>query len=115
LASSRIVNGIFIGVKTMTANEIENNPELQRVLWACYKYWQGESLPPDERAICYSWVVRTYEERFGTRFHHSRLRDLAKLGFLNQDDDSRSGHRRYYKIVEPNLVNDLLNRWNQTR
>ena len=95
----------------MRANEIENDLELQRVLWACHKYWQSESLPPHERAICYSWVLRLYEDRFATKFHQSRLRRLTKLGFLEQDDTSRGGHRRYYKITDPNRVDNLLRKW----
>lgn len=96
----------------MRTHEIENAPELQRVLWACYSYWQGESAPPDKRAICYSWVVPVYKDRFGTKFHHSRLRRLAELGFLTRDDTSRAGRRRYYRIVEPSRVEDLLRKWN---
>ncbi|MFB0521206.1 MAG: hypothetical protein ACETWD_07245 [Desulfatiglandales bacterium] len=96
----------------MRANEIENDLELQRVLWACYKYWQGEkSLPPDRRIICYSWVIGPYENRFGTKFHQSRLGRLAKLGFLKKGDTARSGHRRYYKIADPDRVDDLLRKW----
>ncbi len=88
----------------MRADEFEKDLELQQVLWACYEYWQGETLPPRERVICYSWVVRVYEDRFGTKFHHSKLRHLAKLGFLKEDSTSRGGQRRYYKIVEPDHV-----------
>lgn len=95
----------------MEVNRIENDPELQRVLWACYKYWQSETLPPDKRAICYSWVVRLCQDRFGTRFHQSKLRRLAKLGFLQEDDASRSGHRRYYKMIDPDRVAELLQDW----
>ena len=98
----------------MKVNEIENDLELQRVLWACYKYWQSESLPPHKRAICYSWVIGPYEDRFGTRFHQSRLRRLTKLGFLERDVASRGGSRRYYKIVDPNRVDDLLQKWDLT-
>ena len=96
----------------MRADEIEDYPELQRVFWACYKYWQGESLPPGERIICYSWVLHLYEDKFGTKFHQSRLRQLAKFGFLKQDHTSRSGRRRYYKIVDPDRVDVLLRKWN---
>jgi hypothetical protein len=95
----------------MRANEIENDLELQRVLWACYRYWQGEALPPHERVICYSWVVRLYEDRFDAGFHQSKLRRLAGLGFLQQDDTSRGGNRRYYMIVDPNRVASLLKKW----
>jgi hypothetical protein len=96
----------------MKANEIENAPELQQVRWACYQYWQGEELlPPHKRVIWYKWVLGPYKDRFGTKFHQSKLRLLAKLGFLKQDDALRSGHRRYYKIVDPNRVDDLLRKW----
>lgn len=98
----------------MRVNEIENDLELQQVLWACYKYWQGESLPPDERIICYSWIRRLYEDRFGAKFHQSKLGRLAKLGFLKKGDTARSGNRRYYKIADPNRVDDLLRKWNLT-
>lgn len=95
----------------MISNELENDQELQRVLWACYKYWRGESLPPHKRIICYSWVASLYEERFGTKFHQSKLARLAKLGLLEKDYLSRHGQRRYYTIVDPDRVDDLLWRW----
>lgn len=101
-----------LGVITMAANEIEHDLELKRILWACYQYWHAESLPPDERTICYKWVLGTYENRFRTKFHQSGLRRLTKLRFLKQDDTSRGGHRRYYKIVDPGRVSDLLSKWN---
>lgn len=95
----------------MKADEIENDPELQRVLWACYKYWQDESLPANERVICYSWIVGLYNERFGTKFHPSILRHLTKLGFLKEEDTSKGGHRRYYEIINPGQVDELLRKW----
>jgi hypothetical protein len=95
----------------MTAKEIENDSELQHVLWACYRYWQGEVQPPPERSICYSWVLRLHQERFGTKFHQSSLRRLMELGFLKQDDTSRSGHRRYYRIIDPQVIENLLRKW----
>lgn len=85
------------------------NLELQRVLWACYRYWQSsDSLPPHERTICYSWVSRVYEDAFGTKFHQSKLGRLAKLGFLERAEASRGGSRRYYRLVDPDRVNALL-------
>ena len=96
----------------MEVNEIEEDLELQRILWACYKYWQSESSPTEERGICYKWVLGTYEDRFHTKFHQYRLRRLAKLGFLKQDDTSRAGNRRYYKIIDPDRVSELLRKWN---
>lgn len=97
----------------MGTSEIENELELQQVLWACYTYWkrQGEALPPNERVVCYKWVRGPYEDRFGTRFHQSKLQRLAKLGFLEKDDTARGGSRRYYRIVEPEQVGELLRKW----
>ncbi len=95
----------------MKVDELENDSELQRVLWACYEYWLGESQPVHERTICYNWVVGRYSEKFGVKFHPSRLRHLTKLGFLKEDDTSRGGHRRYYKIINPNRVDELLRKW----
>lgn len=96
----------------MSAKGIENESELQHVLWACYQHWQSESsLPPSERVICYSWVLPPYEDRFHTKFHQSKLRRLTKDGFLSQEDVSRSGRRRYYKITDPDQVANLLRKW----
>jgi len=95
----------------MRVSEIENDQELQRILWACYKYWQGQSSSPGERAICYNWVLRPYEDRFGVKFHQARLRRLKTLGLLEQEETSRAGHRRYYRIVDPDRVRALLRKW----
>ena len=95
----------------MQTDEIENDSELKRVLWACYQYWQTESSPPHERVICYKWVLGPYGDRFGTRFHHSKLHQLSKLGFLEQEETSRAGHRRYYRLVDSERIADLLKRW----
>jgi hypothetical protein len=93
-------------------SEVENDLELKRVLWACYEYWQGEeSSLPHERSVCYKWVLRVYEDRFGGRFHQSKLRRLATLGFLERDDASRREHRRYYRITDPDRVEALLSKW----
>lgn len=92
--------------------DIDEDPELQHVLWACHTYWQTEPLPVDQRAVCYSWVIRPYKKAFGERFHQSKLYQLTKLGFLRQADSSRAGNRRYYTIVSPDEVADLLKRWN---
>lgn len=96
----------------MIATDLENNAELQRVLWACYKYWQGEPLPVDQRAVCYSWVIRPYEKAFGAQFHQSRLYRLTKLGFLQQAETSRGGGRRYYTLINPEGIVGLLKKWN---
>jgi len=96
----------------MRSKGIENEPELQRILWACYNYWQSESsLPSSERVICYSWVLRPYKDRFGVKFHQSKLRRLTELGFLSPVDVSRGGRRCYYKIGDPDQVDNLLKKW----
>lgn len=92
------------------------NPELQKVLWACYDYWRRMSIPEQERAVCYKWIRRSYQDRFGQRFHWSRLSKLADLGLLERDaETSRGGHRRYYKIPNPSLVYQLLSNWGLLR
>ncbi len=91
------------------SNEIVNDPELQRILWACLDYWSGEQVAADKRSICYSWVARRYEARFGGTFHQSRLTELERLGILAKDgDSSRGGHRRYYRIIDPAGLAELL-------
>ena len=68
---------------------ILHDPKLQRVLGSCYEYWNTELLPPEERAVCYSWVERLHRDRFGEGFHPSRLAELARLGFLEKEGVSR--------------------------
>jgi hypothetical protein len=92
----------------MTTNEGLTDPELQRVLWACLTYWNTERNPLNERAVCYSWVVRCYQDRFGGTFHQSRLQHLARLGLLTKDDTSRGGNRRYYRINDPTRLAEFL-------
>jgi len=51
----------------MIANEIDDNPALQKVLWACDEYWRRIEQPEDERLLCYSWVSRVHETNFALR------------------------------------------------
>jgi hypothetical protein len=92
----------------MNSQAIQLSPELERVLWACYEYWRNIDQPEEERVICYSWVVTKYELRFGTRFHQSRLHELANFGLLELEDSSRGGNRRYYKLPDPEGIRALL-------
>ncbi len=90
---------------------VELNSDLQKVLWACHDYWKRESLPMAERAICFAWVVKPHRSRFKTGFHQSALARLARLGFLQKDDSSRGGNRRYYKLSDPVRLETLLQEW----
>lgn len=89
-------------------NAIQRDPELQRILLACLDYATTETCAPVEQIICYKWVARRYQARFGGTFHQSRLSDLEQLGVLTKDDTSRGGHRRYYRINDPLALAELL-------
>ncbi len=91
--------------------KLEGHPELRRVLWACYEYWRGESMPEEERSICYSWVIEPFRQRFGGSFHPSKLRQLARLGFLEPEEASRGGKRRYYRLTDPKQIEEALRRF----
>lgn len=91
--------------------EMIEDLELRLILSACYAYWEKEQLPPDQRAICYTWVHNVYKARFGGSFHQSRLEHLARLGVLEKDDTSRGGNRRYYRIVDADRLATLLRDW----
>ncbi len=95
----------------MKISELENNLELQHVLIACYEYWRSEPVPPEQRAICYTWGIAPYREMFGTEFHQSKLYWLTKLGFLIQEETARGGGRRYYRIASPDFVKALVEKW----
>ena len=81
--------------------ELRNNPELQKVAQACLDYGNP--------VVCFSWVARRYRTRFGCTFHQSRLAELERLGVLRKDGDtSRGGHRRYWRILDPAGLAELL-------
>jgi hypothetical protein len=95
----------------MNEQAIQNDPELQRTLWACFDYWRREEGPPAERMICHYWVIDPYRDRFGGTFHQAKLRRLANLGFLRELYTVRGGSRRDYAIANPEGVEQLLNAW----
>ena len=95
----------------MTTEELETNLELQRVLWACYKYWITEVLPVEQRVVCYTWVLKAYRARFGGAFPRSGLERLARLGLLEKAESARGGKRRYYRISNPDQLSGLLAKW----
>src|SRR5437773_10760270 len=90
------------------AHDLADDPELLRVLQACYESWSRGSAAPEQRSICHSWLTGPYQELFGETFHQGRLRTLARMGFLREDDSSRGGHRRYYTIPDPDRVAALV-------
>jgi hypothetical protein len=91
------------------SNTILNDRELQRIALACLDYWSMGSCAPAEPIICYKWVARCYQARFGGTFHQARLGGLARFGFLAKDGDtSRGGGRRYYRIIDPSALAELL-------
>lgn len=83
----------------------------QHILWACYACLGNRAAQFDEALVCYSWARERYMARFDGLFHQSRLDRLAKLGFLEKDISTRGGKRRYYKIVDPDRVQSLLQGW----
>ena len=110
LASTRFLEDNAKKTRTLCKELSDlNDLELRRIAWACLTYWNSEPNPVDERVICYSWIVRCYEARFGKTFDHSRLRRLAHLGLLTKDHASRCGTRRYYRINAPAKLTEFLN------
>src|SRR5262249_36057198 len=77
------------------ANGFDDDPELLRVLQVCYETGSRGAAPAEQRSICHSWLVGPFQELFGVSFHQGRLRTLAKMCFLKEDNSSRGGHRRY--------------------
>lgn len=106
----RMITGPKRTENAMNEIVLQRNIELQRILWSCYDYWSREPVPQESRSICHSWVTGPYQDRFGDSFHQSRLRELARLGFLIPDDTSRGGKRRYYRLNQPERIADLLAR-----
>jgi hypothetical protein len=82
--------------------------ELRQVLRAAYECWHSSPNPPDQRSLCFEWIVVDYQRLFGGMFHQVRLRQLADLGLLVPGDLTRAGARRYYTMPDPLLVYQIL-------
>lgn len=75
------------------------------------EYWRREPGAPESRIICHNWVVDPFWNRFGVTFHQSKLRRLVQLGFLRPEYTVRGGTRRYYSVVNPDRLEELLQGW----
>jgi DNA-binding XRE family transcriptional regulator len=94
--------------KKLQAEPKQLSLELQRILWACFTYWNSEPNPVDERVFCYSWIIWFYKAKFGETFNQIKLHQLARLGLLAKDNASRCGTRRYYRINDPVQLAEFL-------
>lgn len=81
-------------------SQLELDPELKRVLWACLQWVRQTPNPEQDQSVCFSWVLPIFRQAFACDFHQSRLRALAADGFLRQSDSTRAGNRRYYTVVD---------------
>ena len=95
----------------MNKEEVGKSPELQQVLWVCYECWKNETLAPNDRVLCFSWLIDPYRKKFGTRFKPTDLYWLTKYGFLIQGETGKGGNRRYYKLADPDKTFELLQAW----
>ena len=95
----------------MSIQEIVNEKELKRVLWACYNYWDNESKPIDKRVICYTWVLKEFKNRYDKVFDESEIIKLANHGILVEVDKSRDKNQIYYKLNNPAEVKEKLLIW----
>lgn len=100
-ATAKMIKSEHLKGELTMNNELLSNPELQRVALACLDYGSP--------VVCFSWVARRYAARFGGTFHQARLAELERLRILAKDGDtSRGGHRRYWRIVDPVGLAELL-------
>ena len=92
----------------MVTIESTGDLETRRVLTVCYEYWSTEPLPVSDRVVCFKWVTRPYEARFGVKLTRAAFHRAARSGFLEKADTSRGGDRRYYRFVDPEHVRKLV-------
>ena len=76
---------------------LELDADLERVWWAC-RECARTSLTPDG-SFCHTWVSTIYERECGSGFHQSKMKKLARLGLLRENDSTRGGNRRYYTLA----------------
>jgi hypothetical protein len=68
-------------------------------------------MPTEGQEICYTWVSSHHQRRFGGDCMPPQLRQLADLGYLRRGDLAQGGSRRYYSLVDPQRVSQLLGEW----
>jgi hypothetical protein len=84
---------------------------LTRHLRRCRPASQRLANARGSQEICYRWIIDDCRQRFGVGFHQSALQQLADLGYLHPGGLVHGGNRRYYHLVNPPLVVQLLDRW----
>jgi hypothetical protein len=73
-----------------------------RLLRVCRDY------PKDGNGtFCGRWI-KSHCEHEGVPFHQGWLRKLANLDLLEREDSSRGGNRRYYRIKDAALIQEVL-------
>lgn len=73
---------------------LELDAELDGILQACR---ECEKAP--DGSFCHTWVSTNYEREHGHGFHQSKMKKLARLGLLRENDSTRGGNRRYYTLA----------------
>ena len=79
-------------------------PAHLRLLEVCLNYPKGES-----GSFCGEWIMHACMDQ-GIPFHQAWLTRLANVGLLVKEDTSRGGHRRYYHLGDPGLVQQVLDK-----
>lgn len=57
--------------------------------------------------LCGKWIKDACD-RQGIFFHQGWLARLANVGLLTRDDSSRGGHRRYYRLTNPEIAQAVM-------
>ena len=76
---------------------IELTEELRDVLSECHAFLK--SVDSTTQRVCFEWISRSFRHRHGRDIHPERLAQLARLGFLEKENATRGGARRYYRVV----------------
>ena len=88
--------------------ELILDQELKNILYICLNYSKKQTTDNTEADFCFHWLKDTYIAKFGNTFHQSKLRLLARMGYLVPLDTSRKGKRKYYRIADMKLVESVF-------